>query len=149
MHETRVIAVLDFEQEGFIGGDRLGGFAADELTSALFIKRKLKVVDRVLIKAKMLEMNIDRSAMTVHVIRSLASMLNADCFVLGKIVRTDSENIEPAANVRIRFQISFRILSAKDGSVIGMVTKRLSKKGDIQQILSDAIYKMAEEVRPE
>ena len=39
--KTGRVAVLDFEEQGFLNGEKLGGFMADELTASLFMKKKV------------------------------------------------------------------------------------------------------------
>jgi curli biogenesis system outer membrane secretion channel CsgG len=147
MQDSRVVAVLDFDQQGFISGDKIGGFAADELTTALFINRSLKVVDRALVRAATLQKNLSPSTMTAEDICGLASALKADLIVLGNITRLDSETTDPQGNGAIHAQLTIRILSAKDGSVIGMATDSISKKGELQAIIGKAVKEMAEDVR--
>ena len=46
------IAVLDFEQEGFVIGAKFENLAADQLTTALYLLQKLAVVDRAQVQGK-------------------------------------------------------------------------------------------------
>jgi curli biogenesis system outer membrane secretion channel CsgG len=147
MQDSRVVAVLDFEQDNIIGGEKLGAYAADELTTALFINRKLKVIDRTLVKSKTIEKNVSPSAMTADGIHDLASALNADFLILGQITRQDAAGTDPLNSEKIHMGITLRILSGKDGSVVGMVTKSVSKKGRMQEIVANALRQMAEEVK--
>jgi hypothetical protein len=147
MRDGKVIAVLDFEQEGFLGGEKWGAFAADELTTALFVRNQMKIVDRALVKGKMLEKNATPAAMSIKAIQDLCAGLNADFIVLGKIARLDSETDDPEHSGKIHFQVTFRVLSVKDGSAVGMVMKRITVKGPIPPSISYALYQMAEEVR--
>lgn len=143
---NRQIAVLDFEQEGSVGISKYGGFAADELTTALFIKKKIPVVDRSQVKAKAAEKGIVAGAMSSKQIHDLGEELNADYLILGKIVFLNGQIVAPEAEEKTTFAITIRLLSTKDGSVAGMVNREESKKGNLENLIRELIRDMAGDV---
>jgi hypothetical protein len=52
------------------------------------------VVDRALVKAKIIEKNLSQSIMTVDAIRDLTSALKIDFLILGKISRLDAGKLD-------------------------------------------------------
>ena len=150
MDGARRIAVLDFEQEGFLSGQRLGRFAADELTSVLFIRQGLRIVDRAQIRAKVTDNKITPTAMDVDEIIRLGQDLEADFLVLGEITRLDGLGLDADEDEESIFvQVSFRVLTTGNGSVIGIVTKQGSSKRDIKILVADLIKKMSDAVQLE
>lgn len=144
---ARVIAVLDFEQEGFVEGGKLGVFAADELTSALFIRKKVDVVDRSQIKAKIMEKGLHPNVMDNKAIQELGRILNADCLILGKITEMSGIDIGLEEEQKHRIQITFRLISTSSGEVIGMVSQEVAKKGEARQIVGKMLHNMAKKVK--
>jgi curli biogenesis system outer membrane secretion channel CsgG len=149
MTDAQKIAVLDFEQQGFLGGEKLGRFAADELTSALFLKQKIKVVDRAHVRAKVLERNLSSSILNDDNVRELGLAMSSDFLILGKIIRFNREELGSDEDTPVLLQITFRIISVKDGSVIGIVYRQDQKRGEPEKILSNIIWQMAGEVEIE
>jgi hypothetical protein len=144
---ARTVAVLDFEQEGFTHDGEIGTFAADELTSKLFIERKLKVVDRALIRAKMADLRFNPQMSDVKEIQTLGMALNADCLILGKITQISNVELESEIEQKKTIQISFRLVSPISGDVIGMISKENSQKGETKKIVSRMIGKMVKAVK--
>ena len=150
MDGARRIAVLDFEQEGFLSGQRLGRFAADELTSVLFIRQGLRIVDRAQIRAKVIDKKITATAMGVDEVAQLGRELEADFLILGEITRLDGLGLDTDEDEEvISVQVSFRVLTTGNGSVIGIVTKQGSSKRDIKILVADLIKKMSDAVQLE
>ncbi len=144
---ARVITVLDFEQEGFVEGGKLGIFAADELTSALFIKKKVNVVDRSQVKAKVMEKGFHSNVMDNKAIQELGRILNADCLILGKITEMSGIDIGLEEEQKHRIQITFRLISTSSGEVIGMVSQEVAKKGEAKQIVGKMLRNMTKRVK--
>ncbi|MGH7601349.1 MAG: hypothetical protein ACREOI_33740, partial [bacterium] len=71
----RTVAVLDFEQDGFLGGEKIGSFAADELTAALFLRKKFEAIDRAQVKAGAHELNLSNGMMPADAIKKLGQAL--------------------------------------------------------------------------
>ena len=147
MKEAREIGVLDFNQEGFLDGNKLGVFASDELTVALFINQKYKIVDRSKVITTMREKNYSVSNLNTRQIQELGLLLGADFLILGSLTQLDTNEINPEENIQTHLQVTFRILSSKDGSVIGMVSLEEQKKGEIKKIVSAMMKKMADAVK--
>jgi curli biogenesis system outer membrane secretion channel CsgG len=143
----RTAAVLDFEQEGFLGGEKLGGFAADELTAALFLKKKFEVVDRARVKAGAFELNLANGIMPMDAIKKLGQTLGADYLVLGKITRLNDNDFDPGRRDHLLMQITFRLISTRDGAVIGVLSRRGTSKGDTKKFVSDVLGEMAGAVK--
>jgi curli biogenesis system outer membrane secretion channel CsgG len=143
----RTVAVLDFEQDGFLGGEKLGGFAADELTAALFLKKKFEVVDRARVKAGVLDMNLANGIMPADAIKKLGQTLGADYLVLGKITRLNDNDFDPGRRDHLDVQITFRRISTRDGAVIGVLSRRGTSKGDTKKFVSDMLGEMAGAVK--
>ena len=147
---ARRIAVLDFEQEGFLSGQRLGRFAADELTSVLFIRQGLRIVDRAQIRAKVMDKKITPTAMDVDEVAQIGRDLEADFLILGEITRLDGLGLDTEEDEESIFvQVSFRVLTTGNGSVIGIVTRQGSSKRDLKILVADLIKKMSDAVRLE
>ena len=64
--EAITVAVLDFEQEGFINSGGLHQFAADELTTLLFLKKKARVVDRSQVTATLVDRKLSSKVLDVN-----------------------------------------------------------------------------------
>lgn len=146
-NSVKVIAVLDFEQEGFVRGGKLGSFAADELTSALFIKKKINVVDRAQVKAKIMERGFHPHVMDNKTVQELGQILNADCLILGKITEMGGIDIGMEEEQKHRIQITFRLILTSSGEVIGMVSREVTKKGEAKQIVGKMLHRMAKRVK--
>lgn len=139
----RTVAVLDFEQEGFLGGEKLGSFAADELTTALFLKKKFEVVDRAQVKAGVLAKNLAITAMKTSEVVALGKALNTDYFIFGKLCRLDEQDFDSEKSRDVNLQISFRLISTQDGAVAGIVSAREKGKTEMRKFISEVISRMA------
>jgi hypothetical protein len=139
----RTVAVLDFEQDGFLGGEKIGGFAADELTAALFLRKKFEAVDRAQVKAGALELNLANGMMPADAIKKIGYSLQADYLVLGKISRLNDNDFDPDKRNHLLLQISFRLISTRDGAVLGVLSRRGTSKGDTKKFISDMLGEMA------
>ena len=146
-NDSQKIAVLDFEEQGFLGGEKLGRFAAEELTTALFIKQNLKVVDRAQVTAIMVETQFSPSILDVKSIQQLGEKLESDYLILGCITRFDKENFDPETNGRISVQITIRIISTRNGEVVGMISRQSTKKEEPKIIVGKMVEAMAGFVR--
>jgi curli biogenesis system outer membrane secretion channel CsgG len=144
--DARRIAVLDFDEEGFLGISRLGQFAADELTSALFIHQKLKVVDRSQVLARVAERKYSQKILNPQQLDELGRALDADYFILGKITRIDGINVDPEDESQI-VQVVFRILSSHTGDVIGIVQRQDTVDKDLKLVVGNLIKEMTGSVR--
>jgi hypothetical protein len=140
------IAVLDFEQEGNFGSSKFSVFSADEMTTALYIKRNLKVIDRAHIRAVIADKNISPTKLTNQQLHDLGEVIGAELIVLGKIVFLQDGTIVPGGNEKNSVEITIRILSSTDGSVVGMVQRRFKKKGNMETLIRDSVWKMAGEI---
>jgi curli biogenesis system outer membrane secretion channel CsgG len=146
---SKVLAVLDFEQEGYLKGEKIGGFAADELTTALFVGRSHKVADRSLVRMKEQETGFTQAAVAVQDVRDLAAALGADFLVFGKITDLNAADADPQGTGKTTMEVTIRVLDARNAEVVGMAVKRVSKKGPVREIVRDMIYRMSESIRLE
>ena len=146
MEDARVIAVLNFEQDGFMAGEKIGGFAADELTSALFLNRKAKVVDRSNVRAVLSKNEVTQPAFESKDIEQIGRLLDTDFIILGKIIRLSGDTPIPEDNPRMMIQIVFRILAVRNGTLIGVVENKKTCSHEIQQCIQQMIREMAERV---
>ncbi len=146
---TITIAVLDFEQEGFLNNGRLNQFASDELTTSLYLKKKAKVIDRSQVTAVLAYRKISSSILSTDEIKQLGTALDADYLILGKITRYDEEIFNPENRDELSIQITFRIISTEDGSVTGIVDLKQTKNGDVKSIISDMLNKMTSSLKLE
>ncbi len=140
-------AVLDFEQDSFLGGEKLGSLAADELTAALFLRKKFEVVDRAQVKAGVLDMNFSNGITPADGIKKLGQTLGADYLVLGKITRLNDNDFDPDRRNHLHIQITFRLLSTRDGAVIGVLSRRGRSKDELKKFVSDMLSEMAGSVK--
>lgn len=143
----RKIAVLDFEPEGFLTGEKLGSFAADELTAALFLQRKFHVVDRAQVKAGVLDANLANGTVATDEVKKLGQSLGVDYLILGKISRLNENDFAPDERKNLYLQITFRLISTRDGAVIGVFSRRAKSKNEPRRFVSDVLYRMASEVK--
>jgi hypothetical protein len=143
----RKAAVLDFEQEGFLAGEKLGSFAADELTAALFLQKKFEVVDRAQVKAGVLTAGLSNGTAPTEEVKKLGHSLGVDYLIFGKISRLNENDFAPDKRKNLYLQIAFRLISARDGAVIGVFSRRARSKDEPRRFVSDALYLMASEVK--
>lgn len=141
------IAVLDFAQEGFLGGEKLGSFAADELTQAFFVERKFAVVERAQIKAALLAANFTTAAIATREVAALGTTWDADYLILGKLTRLNTADFDPERNKSLALQISFRVIAVRDGAVIGVVSQREESSVPPRKFIGDVIRAMAHAVK--
>ena len=142
-----LVAVFDFEQEGFLAGEKLGGFAADELSLALFTGNNWEIIDRAQVKAATLQLNLETSALSVDQIKSFERVTRADLLILGKLIRLDANNFDPEKRDSSSIEIAFRLISAGDGSVVGMFSRFAKCKGELRKFLSEQLNRMSGLVR--
>jgi len=145
--EVRKIMVLDFQTDGFVDNHDLGIYIADELTRALFIRNQYKVVDRAQVRAITGRIRVNTDFMDREIVRDLGRQAEADFLILGKAVRIDDEKYANEAEDIKKMQISFRILSTTSGSVVGMISENVRKKGELKAIAARLIWKMAGHVK--
>ncbi|MBN1781864.1 hypothetical protein JW948_12105 [bacterium] len=146
MEFARVTAVLTFEQEGFMGGQGLGTLAADELTHALFLEKKYKVVDRSHVLSVQMKHQIAAPVLETADIQKLGTLLDADFIILGKITRLSDAIPTSQEGEAAKIHIAFRILSTRDAAVVGVVDYQSPCKKNIQEHVKDMIAKMAAKV---
>lgn len=141
------IAVLDFEQEGVLAGEKLGGFAADELTAALFAQKKFAVVDRAQVQAAVHTLQLSVAIISAVEIKKLGESLQADYLALGKLQCLRRADFDSAQEKSARVQISFRLLAARNGEVLGVFAQRGNCKGQPAEFISNALHEMAGAVK--
>ena len=103
-------------------------------------------MDRGLVKGKVAEMSFSSVRLDIDEIRELGLALGTDFLIFGKIEKLDQNEIDPANQEKLIIQITFRLISSKDGAVAGMVTKSVNKKGDVKIIVKGMIEDMVGEV---
>ena len=146
--ESRVrIAVLDFEQEGFLAGERLGGYAAEELTAALFAQKKFSVVDRAQVKAGLHALQLSAAAMSVAEIKKLGELLQADYVVLGKLHALNRASLDPEDDKSLHLQIRFRLIAVREGEMLGVFSERGKSKSEPEEYISRVLNNMASAVK--
>ena len=141
------LAVLDFEVEGTLIQKSLGTFAADEMTTSLFIKKKINVVDRSQVQAKTKSMHVSVASITPEEIHRFGDAIGANYLVFGKITGMDNEMIDPDKRGGSTVNVICRMIDVPSGNVVGMLQKECSYKDGLKKELSKTIQKMATAVR--
>ena len=77
----------------------------------------------------------------------MGNALNVDFLILGKLIRLNKAELADVDETGYSFQVTFRVLAVKDGSVIGIVNHHGAGKGEIQSILGQIIDEMASQVK--
>lgn len=141
------IAVLDFEQEGMLGGEKLGSFAADELTAALFLQGRVGVIDRAQVRAAMLAGNFTTIYLSATEVQKLGELLKADYLILGKITSVGQQNFLSNNEVNFRLRVICRVLAVSDGRVMGVVQYQKKCKNNIREVVNEVIVDMATAIK--
>ena len=141
------LAVLDFEVEGTLLEDRLGAFVADEMTTALFVKKKINVVDRSQVEAKVKSMHVSVASITPEEIHRFGDAIGAHYLVFGKITGMDNAMIDPGKRGGSTVRVVCRMIDVPSGNVVGMIQRKCAYKDGLKKELSKTIQKMASAVR--
>ncbi|MCA9733971.1 MAG: hypothetical protein H6696_14385 [Deferribacteres bacterium] len=141
-------AVLDFEQDGLIGGNKLGIFAADYLTNLLFERKKQQVIDRAQIRAAVTVQNVSNLALSPVLVKKLGVHLNADYIILGKLVRLNKPVFSESGN-ELDMEITIRVLSVHNGTLVDLASKRSKKKKQAKYLIRSIMGKLIKSIDPE
>lgn len=141
------VAVLDFEQEGFLAGEKLGGYAAEELTAALFAQKKFAVVDRAQVKSGVHALQLSAAVMSAAEIKKLGALLQADYLVLGKLQTLNRAGRDPEHDQNLHLQISFRLIAVREGEMLGVFSERGKSKSEAEELISRVLRQMANAVK--
>lgn len=149
-------AILNFDYQGMNLSSKIARSAADLLAAQLYIKTKLSVIDRSIVKAVLAKNNIKASGrLSEDELNKMAMELNADYFILGSLVSNTS--IEEANDNReVDISLNLRILDARRGEVQAMAYHSISSDKNISKIMEmlitqivDALGKQKNKTEPE
>lgn len=121
-------AVLPFTVRGSGAGVRVGYQAADRLSSLLFAKKRVAVIERSFINGALQELEIkDLYTLPQHQFLKIADTLNADVLILGLLDYRPLSVYE--SGQKAQMQITLRLLDSKTGNVL-QIFDRKSESGD-------------------
>ena len=116
-----VIAVLPFTGKGM--SKTLGYLAADELTTLIYIEKKIPVVDRSRVNFILKELEIENPYfLSRDNLTTIADSLGANVIILGMMNR-ENESPDPEKSVNY-LNITLRFLDAESGEVIGIIYEK-------------------------
>ncbi len=143
--EKVTVAVLPFSGSGDHITERIKFLAADELTTFLYVKKEIPVIDRSRVNYVLAKMNIDNTyLLSGEELVQISDTLCASIIVLGSIVN-DSRDVEIESEKK-RIIITLRFLNGQTGEVIGMLYKRRTSKKDIAEVVRSVLKKIVGEI---
>jgi hypothetical protein len=140
-----ITAVLPFNVRGNNVSGRLGNLAADELTTALFIRKNIPIIDRSQVNHMLIQQQVNNpDVMSRQKLINLADSLRAAIVVLG-FIENDSDILNPE-NHKNKLTITVRFLSGKTGEILKIIRERSESKSNISDSLRSLILKVVEKV---
>jgi curli biogenesis system outer membrane secretion channel CsgG len=145
---SSTMAVLNFEYGGNFLSSQIALQAADNLTSEIFIKKDIQVVDRSLVKDVLKKYEKTKpSLLSKEEISKIGQDLQANYLILGSIQSIGS--IDQYYDSRdYNVEITLRIVDVKDGKVVGIIRHQREDNSDIQvlvnRIIRDMVFHMRE-----
>ena len=148
---SSTMAVMNFEYGGNFLSSRIALQAAYNLTSEIFIKKDIRVIDRSLVKDVLKKYEKSKpSLLSKEEIRKIGQELQANYLILGSIQSIGS--IDQYYDSRdYNVEITLRIVDIKDGKVVGIIRHQRKDDFDIQilvnRIIKDMVFYMREWIR--
>ncbi|NIR65873.1 MAG: hypothetical protein GWO08_14850 [Gammaproteobacteria bacterium] len=126
------VVVLPFTTRGPNVSNRTGYIAADKLTSFLFVKKKMRVVDRSLVNHTLNRKSIDNVYfLSQQELVEIADTLNASVVVLGLLEnRTLQQDMFASQNI---ITVTLRFLAGDSGETLQIVYE--TQKTDLKPLL--------------
>lgn len=147
--ETDKAAVLDFSVKGLHLSKTQGGFVADRLTAKLFEASKVQVTDRALVKdAQRIFMINSATPFPAEILQKTGKKLNAKYIIIGDVYETGTGEAYTDDYIGL-LQISFRIINASTGEIIGFVSHKGSMENKsfeetVENMFAEIFLKMKE-----
>ena len=132
-------AVLNFDYQGLNLSSKIAKSAADRLAAQLYIKNKLSVIDRSIVKSVLAKNGIKANGrLSGEELKKIAAELKADYFILGSLFSGTSINVSND-NRKVEVSLNLRILDAGSGSVQAMAYHSISSDKNISKIVEKLI----------
>ena len=129
------VAVMDFEYNGRLLTKRIARDAADNLTTDLFVKKGIKVVDRSIVREYLQKYEmLKQGRYSQKEIKNIGGELDATYIILGSIQSLGSmeEYHESSKN---KVNITIRILNTMTGEVMGMIKHPAKSKMNMDELV--------------
>jgi hypothetical protein len=145
------VAVMNFEYAGNFLSSQIALQAADNLTSEIFIKKDIRVIDRSLVRDVLKKYEKSKPVrLSKEEIKKIGQELSADYLILGSIQSIGS--IDDYYDSRdYNIEITLRIVDSASSKVVGIIRHRLEDDADIQilvnRIIKDMVFSMREWIR--
>jgi len=148
---TITMAVMNFEYAGSFLSSQIALQAADNLTSEIFIRKDINVIDRSLVKDILKKYEKTKpTRFSKDEIREIGQELGANYLILGSIQSLGTMD-EYYESRDYNIEITLRIIGAQDSKVAGIVRYRLEDDSDIQvlvnRMIRDMVFHMREWIR--
>jgi hypothetical protein len=135
-------AILNFSYSGESLTSKLALKTADRFASLLYIKRKLSVIDRSLVKAAVIKFGIKANdRLSLEDISKLKKELNADYLILGNLHSTASARLIDE-NRQTDLSLNIRILTAENGDAQAMAYWHLKTDNNVSVTIEALIKKI-------
>jgi len=133
------IAVMNFDYSGNFLSSQIALQAADNLTSEIFVKKGIKVIDRSLVKEILKRYDKSKSnRLSKEDIIKIGQDLGANYLVLGSLQSTGSiDDYYESRDYKI--EITLRFIDAISSRVVGIIKHRLEDDSEIEIIVNRVI----------
>jgi TolB-like protein len=142
LNDSLAVAVLNFQYSGHLLSSGLANNTADRLTSELYLNRKLKVIDRSLIRNALSKYETsNKGRFSISEIKNIGGELGAGYLILGSIHSLGSiENTFEEENCELLMTI--RLLRADTAEVVGIAQHSVVGEEDINKLINRLVEEL-------
>lgn len=139
--ENVCLAVMNFDYSGYGLSSKLAMSCADNLTSELFITKKVNVIDRNLVREILArDENVSQDKFSRDDIRRIGSALKATHIIFGSLYSAATIE-EYYQSEKYHFDLTVRIVEIDHGDVVGIIKKSASNE-NTEKLLKTLVNKV-------
>jgi hypothetical protein len=139
------IAVFDFDTDGSGLSSATGRFVADKLTETLFLKGKIKIIDRTAVKKAIDSLSIDPEQFDKDMLTKFGAETDAKYVIVGRLYYSSESDFWNKQKLK-RISLSFRIISVSTDEVVGGASISGEYEKDFNIVLEKMINKIVDKM---
>jgi hypothetical protein len=135
------LAVMNFDYNGYGLSSKLALNVADNITADLFIKKRVNVVDRNLVREILIkDENVKRDKYSREDVKRIGSSLNATHIVFGSLYSAGSTE-DYYKTEKFHVDLTLRIVAVGNGEVVGVI-KQSTTNSNLELLLDKLVKKI-------
>ena len=139
------IAVFDINTEGSGLSSSTGKFVSDNLAETLFLKAKVKIIDRTETAKALLKLSINTQAFDKDELKKFGVETRAKYVVVGQLYKNTTSDFWDK-NKEKNINLGLRIISTETCDVVGAASISAEYKNNLNKVLTKMIDKIVNKI---